>query len=272
MDSVVSFGGVSVYVFDQDNQTHISDNFNDLVTRTNRMVGVSGGFDELGAGPAPRSVGNVRLEGWLQADSPAQMTEQLRQLGIISSVGVLQLVKQPMDTTLPTVYCDARLNTINYVQSAVRLPRQQIKITANFNVANPGWIGEEQSDVQLVFAGETNSLFTSGNAYIYPVITILVGDLVTSVDSFLLEREVDSVVVDRITYNTQMAADDVLVIDTRAKSVKLNGANSYSSDFSTLNAGWFKLAPDAENILPVLITGSSPAIFLTIDWNDVWMS
>lgn len=289
MDSIVIFGGVQVYIFDQDEQTHISDNFNDLVLRTTRMVGVSGGFDELGSGPAPRSVGNVRFEGWLQADTRAQMSESLRLLGLMSSLGVAPLVKQPMDTSLPTRYCLARVNTISYAQSAVRLPRQQIKIIANFNVQNPGWRGAgttggiwdnqtiwdddtiwDGEDVSQVVGGLVTeyTITPGGNALTYPTISFLCGVGETA-SQLKIQRLVGGAVIDEVHYDTTLVANDELVIATEARTVKLNGANAYGSAFGNRTVAWFALRPDVANSIRVKMGLPTDAGTIAINYEEI---
>lgn len=290
MDSIVSFGGVAVYIFDQDEQTHISDNFRDLVTRTKRMVGVSGGFDELGLGAAPRSIGNARFEGWLQAETRAQMSENLRLLGLMSSGDVGALVMQPMDTSLPELYCVARVNTISYAQSAVRLPRQQIKVIANFNVANPGWRRQGTAGpvwgggiswgngskwggtfTETAVSGLSNdiSIDPGGNAFLYPQIYFSCGGGETATD-IRIQRIMGNV-LDQIRYIGTLTAGDELIVDTTRRRVQLNLADAYDSNFSVITPAWFRLQGGTTNTIRVLLLNPADAGTVSFRYEEVFV-
>lgn len=135
MRRIVSFGG---YLF-PDTQGSYSDNFLNTVTRTTRLPGLSGGFDELGIGPAPSEVGNISLGFWLIGSNVQEMQQMKDELRGLATFGVRQLVLQPIDPTSEPRTCYARVSNISMSENAENCDELFTKVSVNFQVPYPRW-------------------------------------------------------------------------------------------------------------------------------------
>jgi len=116
-----------------------NDNFGDLVTRSGRLPGLTGGFDELGIGPAPGEIGTISASFALVAESKAQMTGQLDDLRAIAEWPKGKLYMQPADPGEGERWCWARLNTITTAHNYERHSDLFMRVQATFQVAYPRW-------------------------------------------------------------------------------------------------------------------------------------
>lgn len=279
MDTLTRFGsGAQLYTFTPDNQISLRDNFRNVVPRTTRLPGLSGGFDEYGRLAAPGEIGNVQVVFWLHADSEAEMTTLKNTIGGLASWGVKRLYRQPTDEDQNEQYCEARINSVEYSSNVRDMPNLRLRVTMNFQVANPNWFsrgtetvswgdgslwggGESWGGVATAnaCAGLQNdfSLTVGGNATTYPRIKIACGAAQTASD-VIIRRLENSVVVDEVRYNATLIANDSLIINCRALDIKKNGTDAYSSAFSFQQAGWFRLAAGS-NTMRVLMDNSGDA-------------
>lgn len=275
MDSLVRFGQ---YNFTQKNQVSLRDNFRDVVPRTTRLPGLSGGFDEYGQDAAPLEIGNVQVVFWMHADSIEEMETLKQDIGKLPSYGVTRLYKQPLDSGQGERYCEARANSVDYHERASQQPHRRMQVTVNFQAANPVWLalGTEGwawgdgtgwgtgaiwggSAAPQAVSGVQNdfTITPEGNAQTFPRITINCGASQTA-SGVTIQRLVSGEVVDEIKYDATLGNNDSLEINCRALSVKLNGSDAYSSVFTFLRAHWFLLEP-GENSIRVLMDNAGDA-------------
>ena len=279
MDILTRFGaGAQLYEFGQANQISLRDNFRNVVPKTTRLPGVSGGFDEYGALPAPGEIGNVQVVFWVHAENVAEMTTLKDALGQLASWGVKRLYKQPVDTEQGQRYCEARINSIDYTDSVRDMPHLRQRVTMNFQVANPVWLEQGTETASwgdgtlwgsgAVWGGTAAAnactgtstdftLTTAGNATTYPRIKIVCGAGQTATN-VRVQRLDNGAVVDEIQYDDTLIANDSLVVNCRALSIRLNGANAYGAAFDYQRAGWMRLEA-GENAIRVLMDNPGDA-------------
>lgn len=251
------------YTFPE-NQISYSDNFRDLVTRTQRLLGAHGGFDALGYRRGLSEIGMVRAEFWLHFDNPSDATEQLDAIALMNDWGVRRLVMQPTDPSLGTRWCWARVNNQQASANVQDLPHRRMRVPLVFQVVDPFWYGEGNVPVwgsgivwggfvwggtasQAVSGTTTDITYTNnGSAFTLPTITLTCGAGETVTDP-VIQRLVDGTPVDEVSWVGTLVEGDVLVIDAMQKAVTLNGSGDYAN-FDMLNADWMRLLPGDNTI------------------------
>ncbi|MEL7433253.1 MAG: hypothetical protein AAFN11_04840, partial [Chloroflexota bacterium] len=162
MDTILRFGaGIQLYTFTPDDQLSYRDNFRDVVPRTSRLPGLSGGFDEYGVSPAPTEIGNVSMQFWVLADTPADMYQAKLDIGRMRTFGKRRLYKQPVDGNADEVYCEARINSITWNETTQDRPDKYLRFTVDWQVDNPFWFAQGTEAPQY---GD-GSTFGSGVTY-----------------------------------------------------------------------------------------------------------
>ena len=291
MDTLLRFGsGTQLYTFDPTDQKQLRDNFRNVIARTNRMPGLSGGYDEYGKGIAPAEIGNVLYSFLYEASSEADMQAKKEALGRMKTFGKKRLYKQPVDDTLTERYCEARVNSIDFTETSGKRPEKRLEFTVNFQVDNPYWLtqGTEApqygdgsiygsgvtyggSPVTQPLVGEDNSFSVTpnGNDISYPRLTLEVpaGE---SAENIRIQRLVNGSVIDQVRYAGVLAAGDILEINCRAYAVYLNGGNGYTTDFSFNTSAWFKLIGGTENTISVLMDNPTDEIDLEMRYYEAY--
>jgi hypothetical protein len=271
MDTLTEFsGGGLTYTFDPTKQADIRDNFRRVISKTTRLPGLDGGFDEYGMGRAPHEVGTVRTSFWLgDFATLADATAALDELGALPSWGVRRLWKQPTDTALDTRFCEARVIEIPNDVRVFDLPHKRRQIEISFEVSNPVWIGAGTEAITWgggslwgdgsVWGGTGTWEAVSGPETTFTV-TVADGNTPTpprinfeceageTAENIIIERLVGGVVHDRLAFNDVLTAGDQLGFNCRALTVRLNNVNAYTSAFAFDTARWFTLEPGANNI------------------------
>lgn len=276
MDVLTQFGfGDELYTFDTTQQISLRDNFRDAVARTTRLPGVVGGYDEYGTKPAPNEIGNVQVNFWIEADTPAAIQTLKQQVGSMKAWGKRQLWKQPWGSAAAR-FCEARINSVSFSENAKDVPHRRIRVQVDFQVDYPFWLGMGThsafwgggdtwgggelwggSPVEEVVSGTDNtfSLTPGGNDLIYPRVAVLVG-AGDQAEDVRIQRIRGGRVQDEIRYTGTLAAGDVLDVDCMAYKVKLNGASAYNSAFSIVSPAWFRLRGGLANEIRVLMANS----------------
>jgi hypothetical protein len=140
---LISFGS---YVF-PDTQGQLNDNFLNTVTRTTRLPGLSGGFDELGQGSAPSEVGNLRLSFWLIGKNRQDIQRLRDEVRGLAELGVQTLRLQPVDPAEGVRTVQARISNIEMNENAAEMYETQQRVAINFQVSYPRWervaVGED---------------------------------------------------------------------------------------------------------------------------------
>lgn len=285
MDSLLRFGaGSELYMFDPTKQISLRDNFRDVVTRTSRLPGLPGGFDEYGSGPAPTEIGNVQVVLWLEADTVQALEAMRRSVNAMAALGVKRLYKQPMDTTQAERYCEARVNSIDYTEAAKDSPHRRLRVQVNYQAANPVWLtlgteswawgdgttwgggalwGGNPIVHSAIGTDNTYSLTPGGNTITYPRITIEVPAGKSATD-IRIQRRRGGVVLDEVRYSGALSGGDTLEINCRAYSLRLNGASWYGAAFTYQTAAWMRLVGGTSNEVRVLMGGAADEA--TIKW------
>lgn len=278
MDTLVRFGqGDELYTFDTGQQISLRDNFRDVTPRTNRLPGLPGGFDEYGTAAAPAEIGNVQVVFWLIADGAIAMQTAKQQVGAMKAWGKKVLYKQPYGDATER-FCWARVNSIEFSENAKEQPHRRLRVEVNFQVDHPLWEnlgtyagGWRWGDGTLWGGGalwggtpvtqnvtgtdNSFSLTPDGNDEIHPIVQISIpaGE---SAENIRVQRILSGRVQDEIRYTGVLSAGDLLVVDTEAYTVKLNGVDAYSSAFEVESAAWFRLRAGRANTIRVLMTNA----------------
>lgn len=283
MNIATSFGQ---YNFPQNAQTDISDNFRDVVTRTQRMPGLSGGFDEFGTGEAPTEIGTVRVSWWFKDASEARVQAERDAVAKMLSYGKSSLYIRKMGTG-EMLFASARIQNIQMSQNAKNMAHQRQLFQATFQVSDPYWygIGTESSiwgsgiwgsgvwgggATAISCAGVTTSasLSVGGNAYTQPRLVFRCG-VGQSASDIYIQRLVSGSVIDQVRYNGSLVAGDKLEINCRALTVKKNNSDAYTSIFTFTTGAWMRFAP-ATNDIKVLLGSSGDAGTLKAYYYEAW--
>lgn len=291
MDTLLRFGaGTQLYTFDPTDQIQLRDNFRDVLARTSRLPGLSGGFDEFGTGIAPSEIGNVSIIFGYAATSNADMEAKKLDLGRMKTFGKKRLYKQSLNPAAAERYCEARVNSIDYTEKVGDRPETYLIFTVNFQVDNPFWLtqgteapqygdgstfgsgvsyGGAPIEQSLIGVDNSFSVTPNGNDISYPRFTLEVPSGKSASD-IRIQRLVNNVIIDQIRYDAALSAGDFLEINTRAYNVFLNGADAYDDNFSFNTAAWFQLLGSTTNTIRVLMDNPTDEIDLKLRYFEAY--
>lgn len=283
---LLRFGsGAQIYNF-PDTQQAYRDNFTNVVTRTVRLPGLSGGFDQYGTDAAPHEIGNVSITFVLVAESRGEMQAKRDTVNALASWGVRRLYMQPGDQS--ERWCEARVNNIQMAQRIDAWSDLHQPVTIDFQVSDPYWLqqGTESwswGDGTLwggnLWGGAATSrtLNTTANDFIetvagvhttFPRLSLSV-PTGASCTNPRIQRVIGGQIVDEVGYTGTLAAGSALEINCRRLSVRLNSVNAYSAAFTWLKPSWFRLEPGA-NAIRVLFSSVTGAPTLTMRYYTRW--
>ena len=278
----------------------ISDNFGNVVTRTQRLPGLSGGFDNYGDGMAPTQIGNVTISfplyyQWAQREySESDYLDAMK----IARDAIREMVTFGVQLLIKPVgnggsrWCWARVNNIPLSENEDRHTRLRQNFTLNFQASDPRWfeIGTENDllwgdgrtwndgsdwggtvpSPQAVSSVKTEwSVVRDGNAETEPRIIVDVG--VGGAENFTLQRLVSGSPVDEVMYLTSLVNGDQLIINCRTHTITLNGADAYDVNFDFTTPDWFLLMPGT-NDLRVQMDGGGNAADVTLRYYEAYRS
>lgn len=291
MDTLLRFGsGSTLYTFSPDDQVQLRDNFRNVVPRTSRLPGLSGGFDEYGVSPAPTEIGNVQVTFWLIATSEADMQEKKEAVGSMVGFGKKRLYKQPVYDAAGERYCEARVNSIEFNERAGERPDKYLQVKVNFQVDNPHWyrIGTEAPSYNdgstynsgVIYGGtpvtqnivgldNSFSVTPDGNAITQPRILISI-PATKSATNIRIQRLLNGSVVDQVRYAGTLVAGDLYEINARAYSIFLNGVDGYDDDFTFSTSGWLRLIGGVSNTIRVLMDNAGDEIDLELRYYEAF--
>lgn len=279
--------GGRTYTFPLDSQVSMTDNFGELVTRTGRLPGADGGFDELGDERGLQEIGNVSAEFWLHFTGKTDATNQRDAFLEMADFGVGRLYMQPTDAGDSERFVWARVNNINIPFNVQEVPHKRLRAQISFQCSDPGWLGAGNQTLwgggstwaggakwggtPTAVSGLSTTLTwtNNGNTYIQPKIALHpdVGDTCTDP---IIRRVVDGAVVDEVRYIGTLTNADQLVINCRKMSVRLNGVALYTNQFSFKSASWLKLLPGA-NSIQIKLASAGDAVDVMAQWYDKWV-
>jgi hypothetical protein len=148
---LIKFAGIDgSYTFPP--QTSGQDNFGNLVTKTTRLPGVDGGYDEDQSRRAVQAIGNVDASWWLNYNpaSPdplehAPMWQQRDLVGQLAGWHKSRLFMAMHESARQDKrWTWARLNNYRMPENVKTLPHNQIQVQAAFQVNDPGWRGGQR--------------------------------------------------------------------------------------------------------------------------------
>lgn len=280
---VVSFGG---YTF-ENAVSQFQDNFLDLVPRTIRLPGLSGGFALDGITPSAQEIGRVTLRHWVQATSPAEMVNKLDAIRALASQGVKRLTVEPFPGAAYR-YCWASIHNIQMSQNVNQRPSFQQQVTFDWQIADPRWYSDADgapywgefdwgdgskwggTNAGTAVSGLTTTLTVTpvGNAPTLPKISIMTYAAQT-VTNPTIQRLIAGVVVDSVAYTGVLGAHETLLINCRSQAVRWQSQSAYAAFTALRPERWLELQPGA-NTLKVLFGNSGDAATVRIGYEDAW--
>lgn len=260
------------------------DNFAEVVPRTSRVVGTSGGFDSHGNDPAPAEIGNVQCQCVLTVTTLSDMTNKQDTLRALSRKPKGTLFFEMEDGTLR--YCKARVNSIQTPQSETTHSEVWTKARIAWQVADPHfytigtetpnwgefvWGDEIEEPVDNVVSG-TSTDFTitiGGTVQTLPRIVIVCGTGETA-ENVTIQRLVDDEVVEEITFTDVLTDGDSVEIDCNAKSVTKNGSDAYADFSFDGHFDWIRLQP-GDNDIRVTMENVGDDATVTFYYEEVYV-
>lgn len=281
MDLLKRFG--RLYTFPVE-QASYSDNFAELATKTRRLPGMHGGFDDLGYERGLSEIGSIRADFWLKFANLTEATTKLDEFRRMTDYGVQLLYKTTQDGQQRWTW--ARVDNISTPQAVRDLPHNQIKASIIFQASDPFWYGVGSGSAiwgdgtskwgdgvsrwsgaaaTAVSGALTTLTYTyTGNAFTQPSIAISPGVGQSCTDP-VVRRIVNGAVIDEIVYLGTLAAGDRLFVDSRRASVRVNDANAYNSQFNTKTSYFMRLVPGV-NTIQIRFALSTDAANVCIRW------
>jgi hypothetical protein len=296
MRRVLSFGGyrfpTNTYWF-PDTQDQFDSNFTNVVTRTTRLPGLSGGFDELGIDEGPREIGNVRCQFWLLAQTRPEITKMRNAVKGLLAYGKARLVVQPADQSLKPVYTFARINNIPMSENAAECIDLHQQVTISFQVADPFWYQDYDATADTWGVGVWGTAkwggnfpaFGLGSAYAVSGQTWGTGVWGTAKWGAGTQRDLEltnqgnapalarfiftasqtcpeglrlenlSSPVDTVSYRGSIAAGQILMMNGGAQSVRLDGSEAYNELWSHKHPNFLRLLPGVNTVRATLPGG-----------------
>jgi len=265
-DFAVTFAeGSDAYTFP--NVQSFRDTFGDMVPRTMRALGVSGGVDQYGSEAAPAEIGQVQITCKLYAASRDDMQAAIDAIRALARLGLQKLTLQPQGSEAAR-WCYARVNNI----SVARRPAEQTDrvqlVRVALQVPDPHWYHDEESQIIYAAGLATEATITnSGNAPALARFT-LAPETSDSCENPAIKRMVAAVAVETVSYVGTLTDTDSLVIDCEVKSAQLNGTDVYA-DMVIDTPHWFWLLPGS-NTVRVELANAGDACDVTIAWKDTY--
>lgn len=251
-DHALQFG-TYVFLYPQS----VNDNFKDLVPRTERMIGVSGGFDNYGSDPAPSEIGRIDVTFKLYAHSRDDM-QALRDAVTQLAYQGKQTLTKTLQGALGSRWCYARVNSISLPEDWAEHSDLLQTGKIIFQVSDPHWYGSEDSDVISALAvTQDATVVHAGNSIAIARLVLTCGAGRTMVNP-KVQRIVSGAVVDEVAFTGTVAASTSLIIDCQAKSVKNNGVDAYAS-FTFVHPDWIRLLP-GDNTIRVLADNTAASL------------
>lgn len=231
-----------------------SDNFGDVVTRTTRLPGVDGGFDEYLSDIGNREIGSIRQAFTLQSATKEGLDALRDAVNAMLGWGKGDLYMRLSNYASTNQEWRTRARVSNIQMSrdegdARTLYWQRVTVIWQCNL--PIWEAAGNiSESEINHTGtETNGGGSNGgNAIALPTFEIVTGagDVLTA--PWYIRRIVNTTeIADEINYNYDLPNNTTLTIDCAAGSIVWDDGVSlldgYDSTFDFLHPDWFRLVP-----------------------------
>ena len=262
------------------------DNFANVVPRTRRVIGSDGGFDEFGTSPAPAEIGNLQAQIVLRVNTQSDMTAKMDNLRKISRGSKGFLYMQMEDDTIR--WAKARVNSISTPVSETTHSEYIIRARLAFQLSAPHWYVNNTEEPlwgqftwgDFVYGGDVTSNAVSGTitgftvtlggtVQTLPRIVIACGAGETA-ENVTIQRLVDGVAEDEITFTDVLIESDSVEVDCGAKSVLKNGVNAFDDFSFDGHPDWIRLQPGDNEIRVVMANGGDDAS-VAFYFNDVYI-
>ena len=275
-----------VFRYEQDYR----DNFADVLARTSRVVGVSGGVDEFGRGMALAEVGNVQVGFFLIAETREGMTPLRDELKKLLSLGVKKLWMQPADPIAKPRWTWARVNNINIPERRDKHTDLWQKITLSFQCSDPRWYSHPTAwlldsgfvlDAALTLGGyrassasiNNNSTLavTNNGSTVTPLYLRFDAGSNAVTDLRVSLRDSADVEIGRWQFVATLSAGQILEVDSTSLSVTVTdtATNGRYAVFNPLKGNGFLELPSGTNTLVFngTFTGN---VTVFADYLDAW--
>lgn len=284
----ISADGASTYLFTiADNgcyQKSITTNFGNRQRSAIKVAMLSGGFDSYGKSISPNEVGTVQLQGTLRSSTVNGMEAKRETLEAIAGYGLGILYYQETDSAQDVKFCFARCTSISMPQRPDQYSDLHQDFTASFEVPEPVWHtdGTETSIYgEAVYGTDTwggtpasisasgtstdDTVTYNGVAPAIARITISCGGSQTCQNP-IVRRIVNGQTIDEISYSGTLGNNAELVINPRARSVKLNAVSDLAN-FDFLHPSWFRLV-NGSNTIRVIFDNSGDAATIKVSYYE----
>lgn len=279
--------GISGRVYTFQNVEASSPHFGGLNTQVTRLPGISGGYDEYGAGRTPGQTGDIPVTFYLLAPHRTELAALQDAVLAMADWGTQPLYMQPEDLSLSERFTWARVNNIDLSESAKDGTEYLCQVNMHFQVADPFWytpgncagilIGVDFLLGTSYFGGTpalatsgnltTTTLTPTGNQWTHLLMSITPG-ATKSVTNPMIRRIRNGDIADQVSYTGTLVAGDNLTIDPRSGKVTLNGADA-RANFDALNPDWMRLLPEA-NAMNIIYANSTDDAAVELRYLDRW--
>lgn len=271
---ITRFGrGSNVYTF-PDTQQSFNTNFADLVPVTQRLPGLSGGFDHYGNDPAPSSIGRVQLTYYLLSATRSGMDTLRDACKRMAAWGKQPLWLRPTDGSAER-WCMARVNNISINEDLRGNTDLWQPVNIIFQVSDPWWTGLGNSNsvwgsflwgsgtwgggTPTLVTGSGSITLTNNGSLATPVdITITPPAGEVAIDP-IIRRIVNGEIVDEVKWTGTLTSADTLSIRASSQAVYLNAVNAYDSRFSALRTRWMQIEPGSNSIVVQMAEATNEA-------------
>ena len=263
-------------------QKSLTTNFGNRIRAGKRVIMLSGGFDAFGKSPSPSELGTVQLQGTLRSTTRDGMEAKRESLAAMQGYGLGTLYYQETDSAQDVKFCFARLTSVDMPQKPGQHSDLQQNFTASWEVPEPIWhtdgtetsVWGEYTWATDKWGGTPHSISASGtstdsivtyngNAPALAKVSISCGGA-QSAQNPIIRRIISGSAADQMSYAGTLGNNDTLVINPRARSVKLNDSSVLGS-FSFLHPAWLRLYPGS-NLIRVIFDNAGDAATVKLSY------
>jgi hypothetical protein len=252
------------------------DNFGDVVTRTTRLPGVDGGFDEYLSEVGSREIGSIRQAFTLQSSTKAGLDAMRDLVNAMLGWGKGYLYMRLSNYTSQEWRVRARVSNIQMSRDegdARNLYWQRVTVIWQCN--HPLWEAAgniSESEINHSGTETTGGGSNGGNAIAIPTFVIETGVSGILTAPWYIRRIVDTTVVaDEIAYGYTLPADTILTINCAAGTIVWNDGvdllDGYDGTFEFLHPDWFRLLPGV-NVVRVVSADAGDDADVTMQYRS----